>query len=173
MALVLETGDGLSTANSYTTESAADSYFEDRGITDWTDSSGDKEGALIRATAAIDATYRGRFPGYKANAREQALEWPRQLAYDVEDNLIDGNEVPVEVVNATCEAALRELLSPGSVLPDLERGGSIKRLKAGSVEIEYGANASPQTTFQLINGILSGILTTGSGGGLFGVASRG
>jgi hypothetical protein len=173
MALVLEDGSGLSTANAYVSLNDCAAYCVDHGLTFVTSPSSLGEQAIIRATAAIDATYRGRFPGYKANLREQALEWPRQLAYDVEDNLIDGNEVPIEVVNATCEAAVRELESPGSVLPDLERGGSVKRLKAGSVEIEYGANASPQTTFQLINGILSGILTTGSGGGLFGVASRG
>ncbi len=173
MAFVVEDGTGLSAANAYISASAATAYFTDRGITDWTGTDSVKEAAIIRATAAIDAMYRGRFPGWKARSREQALEWPRTLAYDIEDNLIAGDEVPVEVEDATCEAALRELLSPGSVLPDLERGGSVKRLKAGSVEIEYGANASPQTTFQLINGILSGILTTGSGGGLFGVANRG
>ena len=94
-------------------------------------------------------------------------------AYDVEGNIIGSDEVPVEIINATIEAALRELATPGSMLPDLERGGQLKRVKAGSVEVEYGSNATATTDFQLIDGLLSGLLQSGGGGGMFGVAVRG
>lgn len=173
MALVLETGAVVAGANSYATEAMADTYFDNRANNDWLDSEEDKEGALIRATAAIDAKYRHRFPGYRVSAREQTLEWPRLSAYDYEGNLIVADEVPQEIIDATIEAAARELTTPGSMMQDLGRGGAIRRLKADTVEIEYADNAQVQTTFQLIDGILSGILESGNGGGLFGVAVRG
>lgn len=169
MPIVVEDGTGLANANSYASEGTLEVYADNHGVTLAT---GDAEAALIRATAAIDATYRGRFPGYKTNGRDQALELPRLAGYDIEGNLLPADEVWTEVVNATCEAAIRELIEPGSMMPDLERGGNIKSLKAGSVAIEYGANATARTTFTVIDGILSGILISGSAGGLFGRAVR-
>lgn len=173
MTIVVEDGTGVEDANSYVSLDDCAAYCLARGLTFATSPSSLGEQALIRATAAIDSSYRGRFPGYKANFRSQGLEWPRAVAYDAEGDLIPGDEVPVEIVNATCEAAVREFATPGSMAPDLERGGSVKRLKAGSVEIEYGANAMARTTFTVIDGILSAILESGSGGGLFGTAVRG
>jgi Putative DnaT-like ssDNA binding protein len=154
--MIVEDGTGLSTANSYVSEDDADTYFDAKGNTDWTDSSDDKEAALVRATQAIDATYRMRFPGYKTELRNQALEWPRTSAYDAQNNIVEG--VPVEIIQATCEAALRELTDPNSMRPDLSRGGDVRRLQAGSVSIEYGAGSSTVTTYTLIDGILSGLL---------------
>jgi hypothetical protein len=66
--------------------------------------------------------------------------------------------IPQEVVQATCEMAIRELIEPGSMMPDLDRGGQVKELAAGSVRIVYGDNALAQTTFQLVDGIMAGLL---------------
>lgn len=173
MALIVEDGTGLAGANSYVSMDDCALYCADRGLSFATSPSATGEAALIRATEAIDAIYRGRFPGYRVRGRAQALEWPRLAAYDVEGNLIVGDEIPIEVVNATCEAAVRELAVPNSMMPDLKRGGHLKSFKAGSVAVEFGANAAPGTVFSLIDGILAGILGGGSGGGLFGVAVRG
>src|SRR6185436_4655409 len=128
--ILVEDGTGLSDANSYVSEDDADTYFDDRGNTTWGTSTDDKEAALIHATAAIDALYRYRFTGYKTNMRDQALEWPRTASYDAQGNLVEG--VPVEIVQATCEAAYRELQEAGSMAPDLSRGGDVRRLQAGS-----------------------------------------
>ena len=76
--MIVEDGTGLANSNSYASEDTLDTYCDDRGITLAT---GDSEAALIRATAAIDATYRNRYPGYKTQLRDQALEWPRTSAY--------------------------------------------------------------------------------------------
>lgn len=157
MTIVIEDGTGLANANSYASESTFETYTEDRGITPAT---GDAEAALIRATQAIDAKYRARFNGYKARQRAQALEWPRQGVLDTQSFLVPANAVPIEIVQATCEAAIRELVAPGSMMPDLERGGDIRSIKAGSVAIDYGANASAHTTFSIIDGILSSLLGT-------------
>lgn len=153
--MIVEDGTGLANANSYASEATFEAYCEPRGLTA---GSGDVEAALVRATAWLDATYRARYPGVKSNGRSQALEWPRGWAEDADGNAISATEVPIEIVNATCEAALRELSEAGSLAPDLERGGDIRRLKAGSVEIEYGAAAPVATTFAAIDNALSGIL---------------
>jgi hypothetical protein len=174
MPFIVETGAGLTDSTSYVSEDDADSYFEDRATSAWTDSTEDKEAALIRATQALDAIYRKRYPGTRTLGRAQALEWPRQDAVDAEGLEVGDDEIPIEIIEATCELAVRELVSPGSVLPDLERGGSIRRIQAGSVAIEYGDNAQTVTTLQLIDGILSPLIGgSARSGALTGVAARG
>ncbi len=153
--MILEDGSGVEGANSYVSEDTFTTYCDDRGITP---ADGDIEPALVRATTAIDAMYGSRFPGSKTNGRDQALLWPRTGATDADGEEIADDEIPVEIMNAVFEAAVRELTSPGSMQPDLERGGSIKRLKAGSVEVEYGANAIAGTAYTIIDGILAGLL---------------
>lgn len=177
MSIVVEDGTGLANANSYVSVADADAYHSARGNSAWTESSTSpdqgKTAALIRATTFIDGHYRGRWPGTPLNGRDQALAWPRENATDAEGNDVASDEVPREIIATTCEAALRELQSPGSLQPDLERGGAIRRLKAGSVEVEYADNALNTTTLTLIDDILSGLITTGSGGGLFAEGVRG
>lgn len=172
--MVVEDGTGIASADSYVSLNDAIEYCSDHGLTFSSSPSTLGEAALIRATAAIDARYGGSFPGYRKSGRDQGLQWPRAAAYDSEGWLIADDEVPVEVINATIEAAVRELASPNSMMPDLERGGHIQSLRAGSVGITYASNASARTTFTLIDGILSNVLngSGSSGGGLFGSTVR-
>lgn len=174
MGIVVETGIGLANANSYASENTLGDYADDRAITL---ASGDAEAALIRASQWIDATYRSRFPGVRTNGSAQGLEWPRkagsyylgsfvQSGYlatvtDIEGIAIATNAIPSALIKATIEAAVRELTSPGSLAPDLDRGGAIKSLKAGSVAIDYATTAPVTTTFTLIDGILAGLLVGG------------
>lgn len=172
MGILVEDGDGIEGANSYASESDLGTYTDDRGITL---AGGDAEAALIRASTFIDARYGELFPGYRKSGRSQGLQWPRAAAYDVGNWLIPEDEVPTEIIHATCEAAIRELANPNSLLPDLERGGAIQSIRAGSVGITYAHNASSKTTFSLIDGIIANVLggIGGSGGGLFGNVVRG
>ncbi len=158
--MIVEDGTGVTSANSYVLEDEFDEYCDARGTTPAT---GDAEAALVRATQFIDTTYRTRFSGTKVNGRDQALQWPRTGATDDDAEEIEDDEIPQEIKDAVCEAALRELEEPGSMQPDLERGGDIRRLKAGSVEIEYGGAASAETTFTIIDNILAGLLESPSG----------
>ncbi len=155
MTIIVEDGTGLANANSYCSEDTLDTYCDDRGITL---ADGDAEAALVRATAWIDNTYRTRFAGWQVRLRAQALQWPRIGVYDLNGIYVATDSVPIEIVQATCEAAIRELTEAGSLAPDLDRAGNIKELAAGSVHIVYGANASAQTTFQIIDGVLAGLL---------------
>ncbi len=164
MPLIVETGTGDAASNSYVSETVFETYADDRGITL---AAGDEDSALIRATVAMDSTYRNQFPGTRTNGRSQALEWPRIDATDAQGVSIDKAEIPIEIIQATCEMAIRELASPGSMMPDMDHGNAVKRLKAGSVEIEYGPNATPGTVFTIIDGILSSLIGSSSSGGQF------
>lgn len=170
MSIIVEDGSGIADANAYTDESTLDNYADDRSITL---ADGDAEAALIRASIAIDARYVNSYPGYRKSGREQGLQWPRAAAYDIAGWLIRDDEIPIEIIRATCEAAIRELAEPGVLMPDLERGGQIASIRAGSVGITYASNASARTTFTLIDGILSNILSgIGNNNGLYGMAVR-
>ncbi|ACF00847.1 hypothetical protein Rpal_2329 [Rhodopseudomonas palustris TIE-1] len=43
---------------------------------------------------------------------------------------IPSDEVPAEIIRATCETAVRELAAPSSLMQDLERGGAISRSRS-------------------------------------------
>lgn len=156
MTVTVEDGTGLADANAYVAVADCAAYAVARGKTFPTSPVNAAEQAIIRATQGLDGKYGASYPGERLNGRAQALGWPRTDAYDMADNLIASNAVPVEIVQATCEAAIRELATPDAMLPDLER--SIRTLKAGSVEIEYGAGATATTTFQIIDGILASLI---------------
>lgn len=175
MTIVVEDGEGLEDAVSYVSLDDAIAYCASHGLTFAAASpSAPGEAALIRATKAIDSRYGSSFPGYRKSGRDQALQWPRLAAYDSEGWLIADDEIPTEVIEATIEAAVREFATPGSMMPDLERGGAIQSIRAGSVGITYASNASAKTEFTLIDGIMANVLngTDSNGGGLFGRAVR-
>lgn len=138
-------------------------YHVARANDAWVDSpSDDAEAALRRATTSIDGRYRGRWPGRPTDGREQTLAWPRIGARDSDGQPIDTDEIPREVVSATCELALRELTSPGSTQPDLERGGQLKRLREKvegiEREQEWPTSSPVGTTYSVVDDLLSGLL---------------
>jgi len=174
--LVVETGTGASDSESYVSVSDAASYAAARGLTFPTSPEAPAEQALRRATTWLDAAYRASFPGARTNGRSQPLQWPRTEAYDRDGEEIASDEIPVEIINATIEAAVRELASPGSLSPDVTPAETTKRMKAGSVEIEYFEPSSPSTDqrpiVSVVDDILSGLLAVNRGPVLFGTAVR-
>lgn len=155
MPIIVEDGTFPEGANSYISETDFDTYCDDRAITPT--EGADAEAALIRASVALDGAYRAKYSGYRTLGREQGLEWPRTAAYDYEGMLIGDDEVPQEVRDATCELALREMAQPGSVTPDLERGGWIQSVSAGSVSVTYGGSTN-RTTYTIVDAIMSKLL---------------
>lgn len=162
MALVVEAGNGGADSEAYVSVAGCAAYAAARRLTFSIESETACEAALRVATAWIDARFRSRFPGIRQYGRAQALEWPRSGAVDVDGWAVAANIVPNEVVRATCEAAIRELATPGALSPDLERGGAIKRIAASSVEIEYAGNAPAQTVFQVVDQALARLLVAAS-----------
>lgn len=147
----------------------------DSGPAEATDA--DATAALVRGSAALDALYFGRFPGVKTGGREQELAWPRMKPdgdplHDAEGNEIPTDEVPPEIEKAAYELALRELADPGSTAPDMDRGGKIKEIRAGSVGITYADTAPTETVFQLVDGILALLLGARPGKTYVGMVMR-
>lgn len=166
MALITEDGSGLANAESYVSVSDAAAYAAARGLTFPASPTDKAEQALRRATAWLDGRYRSRFPGQRKNGRDQALEWPRVYACDRDGNEIASDEVPVEIVNATIEAAVREMAAPSSLSPDVTPGKVKKRAKVDTIEVEYavgtGTAYDQRPVVSVIDGILSGLLGSAS-----------
>lgn len=126
----------------YGTNAGAGTYHSARGNAAWASASeSDQDAALLRASEYIDNNWRQLFYGYKTGGRAQVREWPRDDvlvwngALQIE---LPNDEVPVEVIDATYEAALRELNSPGYFNPDIIPGKNKKSVSiTGAVAVEY------------------------------------
>lgn len=176
MPIVVETGANIAGANSYFSQATFEAYCEAHGYSIAGKTDDEIESAIIRGTSWIDNTYRQRWPGVRTYGATQSLLWPRkagvivngiyyQSGYlatvtDSEGLAIAINAIPAALVSAAAEAAYRELMKPGSLAPDLARGGAIKGVRAGSVAIDYSGKAPPGTTFSVIDGLLGGLLVS-------------
>ena len=153
-ALVVETGTGSATANSYCTELFATTYFQNQGgNTAW--DAADKiqrERALMRATFWIDQTYGDRFVGYR-QVNTQALEFPRSLAYDRQGYEIEG--VPVALQRATAEIARRYLEDSTQFLADTAAGSNVvaDSITVGPISINktYGGGKDTAKKFVIVD----------------------
>lgn len=122
--------------NSYIDVTDADTYFDDAiHASAWEDSTSDiKAKALVTATRMMD---RQDWNGTKyQDAPTQVLDWPRSGLFDSEGNALSETVVPQEILDATCELALA-LVQNSGLQDSTNTGNNIKRLKAGSVELEY------------------------------------
>lgn len=156
MALIVEDGSGKPDAESYVSVSDFRTYCAKVGYDLTGKGDEELEQALRRGTRGLDGLYGPRFIGAPVSV-SQALEWPRIGAVWRGSELPDDS-VPQKVKDAACEAAWRELSDPGSLAPDLDRGGRIKSMQAGSVELVYADGAPAETTFASIDGFLSGLI---------------
>ena len=158
MALIITAG--AANSDSYADLATALAYTAARGVV-WTGADADRETALRRATAWVDATYRGRFPGHRLNGRSQALEWPRQSATDAAGEIVESTTIPTEIVNATCEAAARELATPGGLSPDVTPSQSVRMESVGPISVTYAGRSDAEAykpVLAVVNGILSSLI---------------
>lgn len=136
--LVVENGTGLTNSNAYATRAEADAYHLARANDAWADSDlHNKIASLIRATDYVDR--RWRWIGTKG-LETQALQWPREGAYDVNGFSL-ADEVPPALKQAVMEYALRIVEDLGDLLPDPSEDSTgafvtLKREKVGPIEEE-------------------------------------
>lgn len=134
----------------YGTVADADAYHALRGNTAWAGTEEQKLAALTRASTYIDAlgqrmcgtAWVSIYPGVKTGGRTQQLAWPRTDAYDTDGVSIPADVVPWEVEHATYEAALREIVTPGSLSPDFVPSQQVKREKVDVLEVEYAVTSN-------------------------------
>jgi hypothetical protein len=155
MAFTPEDGTGVTGANSYASLEAADTYLRDRNNVAWDAKPiAAKQAALLEATAYIDGTYSGRWPGTILK-QTQGLSWPRADALDRDGRALEG--VPACVMAATCELAAQAIT--GALAPAVDPAQVVKRQKAGSLELEYETSLIAKgKTYPFVRAILSVIL---------------
>lgn len=175
MVLVVEDGTGRSDADSLISLAFVDGYHADLGGAAWTGTDADKETAIRRASAFLDASF--GWKGWKINGRDQAMAWPRSGVVDEDGYAVPQDAVPDEVQKACSEVALKELTSPGSMTPEYVSADRVKSEKVGSIAVTYDISRTDAESVRpvllkvqdLISGLLDGGAQTSH---LFGEAAR-
>jgi len=160
MTLIIEDGTGKVDAESYVDETDADAYHAAFGHAAWTGTSPEKEAALRQATQYIDTVGQKRWIGVRRES-DQALDWPRTGAQDDDGYVRPWDEVPPEVIKATCEAAMRALTE--TLLPDVADNGTIasesKTLAVMSKSVSYLGGKNPLKRYTIVEKLLAPLLT--------------
>ncbi|NBV16780.1 DnaT-like ssDNA-binding protein [Janthinobacterium sp.] len=161
--MLVEPGVGLPDAESYASVAAADARCASLGLTAWAALiEADKEIALRKAMIFM-ATYRTRWAGRRVY-QHQALDWPRYNVV-VDGFTVPGTIVPVEVVNACIDLAVRAGRGE-DLLPDLDTGSNaIKKDKTGPLETEYFQNTTDaRERFVAVDALLTPYFGSAGGG---------
>lgn len=151
--LIVEDGTVVADANSYGSLAEADAFHAARNHTDWFEGTVQERIAwMIDAGDYMRAMYTDRWKGVKVDDIEtQRMDWPRAGAI-IEETLdpyshatiglgndltyvFPENVVPRDVKEAQFILALERKTAP--LLASKSIAAEIKRLKAGSAEIEY------------------------------------
>lgn len=172
MAIIVEDGTGLATAESYISVADADTYFSKRGNATWSAlTTAQKEEALRKAADYMQAVYYNRWSGTRVNG-VQALDWPRSFVVRTDyeyagmngSTFIGGNlyypsdEVPDAVKRGQCELAVRA--SSADLLAD--QGRQIKTRTVGPISTTYTDGARQATRYALVEGMLQPFFGRGS-----------
>lgn len=166
MSLSAEDGSGVAGAESYATIAWIDAYWAARThtalYTTWNAATtAKKEGAAREATDYADAVwgpdYRGERRGYV-----QGKLFPRSNAYDDAGYPLPGN--PEALKAAVAELAARALSGPLGA--DIDTGKVARRVKAGSVEVEFAPTTAtaPRKNYGVVADILAPLLRSSAGG---------
>lgn len=134
MALVIETGAGLASAEAYASVADCSAWAVKYYGHALTGSEADKEAAIRRAVAYMDGL---KWKGTRTHGRSQALAWPRDGVTDCEGDAIASDVIPPEVIFAQHVLARVEFQSPGALSPSVTLGNIVKRERVDVIEQEY------------------------------------
>ncbi|HEY6965899.1 MAG TPA: DnaT-like ssDNA-binding protein [Burkholderiales bacterium] len=148
MALTVEDGSGLASAESYLSVTDAKAYWTAHGLALGSATDAACEVALRNATIYIDSQW--RFKGARLVAG-QALEFPRSGLVDWSSAAITG--IPRRLKDACAEAAFRALTE--NLFTDLDRGGQIKSETVGPLSVTYADGAPAGKTFTVVERLLA------------------
>lgn len=183
MAVIVETGTIVASANSYASVGEADLYHENQGNLEWADFADEvKEAALQRGTLMLESRYRNRWIGYKTNNNQgvvQRLAWPRKSNDDQPENPgdpvdadpqplrdgdnipIDPNEIPLVVKQATYEAAYMLGLGNSLVPTVVGQDRYVESVKVDVISRSFKDNAPAVDRFPLIDQLLQTVANVG------------
>jgi hypothetical protein len=158
---VVEDGSGLSNATSLCSVAFADEYISfyanaaDRAAWAALDDTA-KQGALMRGTQYLVMKYDGRWVNRRTN-QTQALPWPRSWIQDQDGFPLASTDIPPQVKQATCEAALLDM-NGTDLIPNSDPAQNIlsESVTAGPVQesITYSGIKTTQPTFRKIDLLL-------------------
>jgi hypothetical protein len=162
MAFVPEDGTGLPDANSYVSVEDADEYFE-LAPGNWVGEDSDKQRWLVSATSYIDTAFRAGLLCYSKLSEDQALIFPTKEM---------GEGLPVELIKACCEYAVRAKAGPLMPDPVVDATGFAvvtTRKKVGPIEKEFSVAGGQQTamlwrSYPYPDSLMRGLLCAGYGG---------
>ena len=145
--------------NSYVSRADADTYFTDAIHADtWRDASNtNKDRSLVTAYRMLD---RQVWRGEQTQPGVQTQDWPRTGLTDPEGTEVDDSAVPQFIIDAQCELAL-SLLSDPAVQTNEDTGSNIKRLGAGSAQIEFFRGTDGPRFPTIVNELLGFYLAGG------------
>jgi hypothetical protein len=152
--LVVETGAGVSGANTYVSQAYADTYLANHAsAATWAALTADQKNlALQEATRYIEARFSQHFVGTKKSYSDP-LSWPRLAIYDQLGRLeyADGT-VPKRIKDAECEYALQAAVSTLFTNPSTQTAVEVSS-KIGPLEkkTKYASSVAPSGT-PLVNG---------------------
>lgn len=137
--IVVETGSGSATSNSYVSEADLTTYATDRGLT----VTGTAAVLLIRAMDYIESK---DFLGTKSTSA-QALMWPR-YGVMVDDYSVSTSEIPQLLKDAQMETAI----AVGAGVDPLDnQARETSKEKVGSLEVEYSNSARAVTFLKAVD----------------------
>lgn len=148
MALVVEDGTGLATANAYISVAFADAHHLRFATETWAGAASAKEAAIQEATLFVDLCWAELFKGHRFRSdpndpAPQALAWPRdQVVRDEDSFIFPVAPLPDCLEEATAELALLSLTI--GLYPAAEQEGvSVITLRAGrfTETREFGSTA--------------------------------
>jgi hypothetical protein len=148
--LIVEDGTGKPDAESYASVAAADLFHSARGNAAWAAlSTSAKEINLRKATDWLGERFSTRWAGYRSTST-QALDWPR-AGVCIDRVLIAANALPVPLVRATMELALKAIDGPLTA----DESAQVKSETVGPLSVTYADGARQQTRFAAVENTLS------------------
>jgi hypothetical protein len=151
MALTIEDGSAKADADSYSEVADAQTYYTNMGYSDTP-----TEATMRRGSRWIDANFQARLKGTRATSG-QSMQLPRDGMTDEDGNLISSDTVPTRWIYAMYEVA-RSV----SVSMTVEESKSIRRVKAGSVEVEFATAQDEAATLAYVNDLVASYLRSGN-----------
>lgn len=146
MALVLEDGTGVATANTYILEAESDTLLEAHPQNDkWECSTAfEKEIALRQATMYIDRKF--RFYG-DPNTGTQILQWPRTRNFDNLGMEITAGTIPTQLKQMQAEIAIQLLCDPALNITTVDESGTVQTWSTDGVAVTFNTESSMELAF--------------------------